>query len=97
MDKELTVVAHRNTFGICPHCGKPMKLLVSHYDAYDTLPSGTPTKLLGSRVVKQMVCMCGFHMRMKDTIDGLIPEGLKSGVTPQFEVEKTNPIGVVEE
>lgn len=97
-DKQLIEICHRHQYGICPRCGAPLKLIVCTYDGYDMYPSGLVSGKFGEIQNKKAICShgCGFQMMMIDSIDGLIPEDLTTR-TPDYEVDKDQPIGIVEE
>lgn len=90
-------VAVRDRFGICPRCGKPLKLLVDTREIYGLYPSGLVHNRLGAKVVKVAVCSCGFNMKMKDSIDGLVPEDIRNPKTPDYKIDKVNLIGEIKD
>lgn len=97
MKKDLIEICQRHRYGICPRCGSPLKLIVCTYDGYDMYSSGLVSGKFGEMQSKKAICPeCGFQMKMIDTIDGLIPADLTTR-TPDYEVDKDNPIGIVEE
>lgn len=97
MEKDLIEICHRHRYGICPRCGSSLKLIVCIYDGYDMYSSGLVRGKFGEMQSKKAICPeCGFQMKMMDTIDGLIPADLTTR-TPDYEVDKDNPIGIVEE
>lgn len=88
-------VVTRGQFGICPICGERMKLLISTFDGYNTFPSGLPKSVAYSITKYHMACKCGFSMEMvRNPIDGLVPRNYIHK-TPEYTIDKENPIGIV--
>ena len=87
----------RNQFGICPRCGKRLFLLNSIYELHAMSDNGWITKPIDKQTISKGVCKdCGFFMKMKMTINGLVPVDFV-GEANKTEVLKENPIGKVEE
>lgn len=92
--EELQKVVSRNTFGICPRCGKNLFLLNSTYELFSLSESGFASDKIDKHVISKAVCQtpsCGFKMDMVITINGLLPVGFK-GELPK-PILNPNPIG----
>jgi hypothetical protein len=94
--KEMEVHFHKNEFGICPLCGKPLLLYATNRQMFKLNPGGTAIKEQASLEDLWYICTCGFASKAKKTIEGIRPVEYANRID-NISIDTKNPVGKVED
>jgi hypothetical protein len=87
---------HKNEFGICPLCGKPLLLYATNRQMFKLNPGGTAIKEQASLEDLWYICTCGFASKAKKTIEGIRPVEYANRID-NISIDTKNPVGKVED